>query len=211
MYFNISIKKELKTTVSIKKDDETVFEYEILNNKGNLVTYKEMLIEDVKRLVNIYRQNLEKLNVINLYLQVYSKKANISNAYSGVKHGKTILEKIKNNFSTKKQSGIKGVITNKRVFPQVNDEGITIYTIDILRNTSSKWERIYELETGMYNENGELKSFEQIKQRVKLDENDIISILNVLKNKEELEIMDSYLKNLNANLIDENFSYYIKY
>ena len=63
----------------------------------------------------------------------------------------------------------------------------------------------------MYNENGELKSFEQIKQRVKLDENDIISILNVLKNKEELEIMDSYLKNLNANLIDENFSYYIKY
>lgn len=211
MYFNISIKKELKTTVSIKKDDETVFEYEILNNKGNLVTYKEMLIEDVKRLVNIYRQNLEKLNVINLYLQVYSKKANISNAYSGVKHGKTILEKIKNNFSTKKQSGIKGVITNKRVFPQVNDEGITIYTIDILRNNSSKWERIYELETGMYNENGELKSFEQIKQRVKLDENDIISILNVLKNKEELEIMDSYLKNLNANLIDENFSYYIKY
>ena len=63
----------------------------------------------------------------------------------------------------------------------------------------------------MYNENGELKSFEQIKQRVKLAENDIISILNVLKNKEELEIMDSYLKNLNANLIDENFSYYIKY
>ena len=71
--------------------------------------------------------------------------------------------------------------------------------------------RIYELETGMYNENGELKSFEQIKQRVKLDENDIISMLNVLKNKEELEIMDSYLKNLNTNLIDENFSYYIKY
>ena len=211
MGFNISIKKELKTTVSIKKDDETVFEYEILNNKGNLVTYKEMLIEDVKRLVNIYRQNLEKLNVINLYLQVYSKKANISNACSSIKSGKTILEKIKNNFSTKKQSGIKGVITNKRVFPQVNDEGITICTIDILRNNSSKWERIYELETGMYNENGELKSFEQIKQRVKLDENDIISILNVLKNKEELEIMDSYLKNLNANLIDENFSYYIKY
>ena len=31
------------------------------------------------------------------------------------------------------------------------------------------------------------------------------------QNKEELEIMDSYLKNLNTNLIDENFSYYIKY
>ena len=211
MYFNISIKKESKTTVSIKKDDETVFEYEILNNKGNLVTYKEMLIEDVKRLVNIYRQNLEKLNVINLYLQVYSKKANISNACSSIKSVKKIFSYLHKPGSTKKQSGIKGVITNKRVFPQVNDEGITIYTIDILRNNSSKWERIYELETGMYNENGELKSFEQIKQRVKLDENDIISMLNVLKNKEELEIMDSYLKNLNTNLIDENFSYYIKY